>query len=265
MNFKALHTFQEDMESLLWVVLYCSMRWGVHNVGPNDVPGHLQVIFDSFTEDTKGQAQGGAYKVMLILTRMHIRDYKFKSTALRKWIHTVIQFCADYRKDETALVWKDSSHLDTFWARLLDDEVLERNDRTEHGMDNAPREPPHHATMSSRSSFPGLDGRLAPVPNNASFLAQSPHSLEQAKQKGGRPEQTRLPVPVTSSKERAARGRRSARNVTARPLEPSHGEGSEERMGSRMVLRSQTRAATTQQRAQAVASRLPRPTTSSRR
>ncbi|OBZ71874.1 hypothetical protein A0H81_08089 [Grifola frondosa] len=126
---EAPHTLQDDMESLFYVVLYCSIHWMPHNYPPRQRSRALSQIFDECIS-LSGHDLGGDAKHAIIMMRRHTRGITFSSAALQRWLNSTM----DYRHavNEPKLVpetWTDPKHLNHFWGHFLDTEVLNTDDR----------------------------------------------------------------------------------------------------------------------------------------
>ncbi|KAI0935419.1 hypothetical protein AcV7_003854 [Taiwanofungus camphoratus] len=86
---KALHTLQDDMESILYVVLYCALRWGPHNVKRKTLFNTLRHLFDEAWEDDDGTS-GGSGKLLNKFTRRYTKAFTFHSVPLQYWLDTVM-------------------------------------------------------------------------------------------------------------------------------------------------------------------------------
>ncbi|KAI0354872.1 hypothetical protein OH77DRAFT_1404217 [Trametes cingulata] len=125
-------TLQDDMESLLYVVLYCALLWLPHNLSRDRLARLIVCIFDQY-ERYAGDFRGGAGKVANAAERMFTQEVKFRS-AVGPWLETVM----DYHLPPPTLrgeyrdYWSNPEYLDTFWREFLDGRTLERDDRVTH-------------------------------------------------------------------------------------------------------------------------------------
>ncbi|KAI0775524.1 hypothetical protein BD413DRAFT_429883, partial [Trametes elegans] len=126
----AKHAFEDDMESLLYVVLYCALHYLPHNLQFNDLAHVVRSLFDMPLDTT----HGGDEKVANAMFRVFTGEVQFGSPALHEWLNTVMDYHMppDELKEAYADKWKNPDHLDAFWAEFLRTHTLERNDRVPH-------------------------------------------------------------------------------------------------------------------------------------
>ncbi|KAI0775526.1 hypothetical protein BD413DRAFT_688733 [Trametes elegans] len=135
LNMKYSHSkqsFQDDMESLLYVVLYCALHYLPHNLTPDHLSSILRALYSTPSDTT----HGGSEKYTNSAFRKYTKDVQFGSPALHEWLNTVMDYHSppDELKEAYADKWTDPDHLDAFWAGFLRTRTLERNDRVEHAV-----------------------------------------------------------------------------------------------------------------------------------
>ncbi|KAI0635992.1 hypothetical protein C8Q77DRAFT_1053379 [Trametes polyzona] len=119
------HTIQDDMESLLYLVLYCALLYLPHNL---PMLGLTTLVQEFFRQDAGGI--GGEAKRLNAVSRRYTRRVRFRSTALQEWLHAVMDYHSpteDVR--ERCLGMWTPEHLDAFWSAFLEMHALERDDR----------------------------------------------------------------------------------------------------------------------------------------
>ncbi|CCL98569.1 uncharacterized protein FIBRA_00569 [Fibroporia radiculosa] len=160
-----IHTLQDDMESILYVVLYCSIRWGAHNVDDNTVFDTIRDMFDS-GNDAKG---GGTGKVNNMANRRYTEEYTFKSSALHRWLNTAMDYHYPVDRDKERK-WSDPTDLDRLWVTILK-EPLEKNDRVDRRADD--RHAPKNAAGNASGSTPGNPLQATMVSGSMRLSTQS--------------------------------------------------------------------------------------------
>ena len=122
-------TIEDDMESLLYVVLYCALLWLPHNL-PDDEVSETYTRFFEFSTIHSGASVGGDAKAANAYNRRYTRDIVFDCTAVKTWLDTVMDFCSPRDPSEKGK-WTPSL-VDTFWSNFLDTEVLDCHGRVAH-------------------------------------------------------------------------------------------------------------------------------------
>ncbi|KAL7279782.1 hypothetical protein ACG7TL_006189 [Trametes sanguinea] len=128
------HTFQDDMESLFYVVLYCSLVHLPHNVeDPEDLRTFIDHFFDSSTSIC-GRLEGGDAKGANAVVRSWTKRIKWKNADLQDWLNTVM----DYHSPPVHLRaawhdrWSNPDYLSSFWRSFLEERPLPKDDRVEN-------------------------------------------------------------------------------------------------------------------------------------
>ncbi|KAI0662101.1 hypothetical protein C8Q70DRAFT_910234, partial [Cubamyces menziesii] len=83
------HRIQDDMESLLYVMLYCALRWLGHSMDPEQLLILLTEMFD-YSSRYSRKIQGGDHKVMNAIQRKYTKDVQFTNRALHKWLNKLM-------------------------------------------------------------------------------------------------------------------------------------------------------------------------------
>ncbi|KAI0948918.1 hypothetical protein AcW1_008660 [Taiwanofungus camphoratus] len=241
---KALHTLQDDMESILYVVLYCALRWGPHNVKRKTLFNTLRHLFDEAWEDDDGTS-GGSGKLLNKFTRRYTKAFTFHSVPLQYWLDTVMNLNSPLpgrEYEEFRDKWEDPVHLDTFWTHFLQTSSLDKTDRKEHDTDNAPRDSavkPYDSPLPSGSVLISSKRKkqASPTEADARQLKRSrtgQHPGEAAQSKSIAPRGTFVePSPAGPSTKRLSSGSRAGHRSG------KHTSRSVQQRGSRAGLRSE--------------------------
>lgn len=80
------HTFGDDMESMIYVVLYCALLWlPLEEPGSWDVK-HVLDMFDFFTPWQDGVALGGVLKSMNLTNRSCTNKLQWTTPTIQQWL-----------------------------------------------------------------------------------------------------------------------------------------------------------------------------------
>lgn len=127
------HTLQDDMESLIYVVLYSALLHLPHNLQPKELTQFIETFFEQI-EEWDGELFGGTAKDVNIGNRHMTMRVKFQAH-LQKWLETVLDMHSSMekaQKDGSVDMWTDPSHLESFWAKFLVENDLGQNDRLDN-------------------------------------------------------------------------------------------------------------------------------------
>ncbi len=129
------HTFLDDMESLLYIVLYCALLWQPHDLTPEYLTQTIARMFDLQQFDSSVQ-HGGGGKAANALHRTFTGLMHLQSPSLQEWLTNVIDYHHPPREllDEYAGRWSPE-YFDTYWTTFLQSHVLESNNRDVHTLD----------------------------------------------------------------------------------------------------------------------------------
>ncbi|KAI0324173.1 hypothetical protein GY45DRAFT_450849 [Cubamyces sp. BRFM 1775] len=154
------HTFKDDMESLLYVVLYCALLYLPHRFVSRNLTA-LHTGFFEECQDAGSTMYGGVGKTANSANRHWTQCVRFGSPALQEWLDTVMNYHRppneEYEKYRG--MWEPEK-LDAFWSNFLETHELERDDRTVHKIsmvsyydpNSPPTAPP--TPLASSSSLP---------------------------------------------------------------------------------------------------------------
>ncbi|KAM5531249.1 hypothetical protein V8D89_015086 [Ganoderma adspersum] len=127
-------TIQDDIESLLYVVLYCALLWLPHSISRADLKETIWQIFERASWSSPDKAFiGGEGKFANAVTRMFTKNAKF-SHALHEWLDTVMDHHIPVNfsePDRDTTPWS-ADQLEVFWADFLRRHTLASNDRNPH-------------------------------------------------------------------------------------------------------------------------------------
>ncbi|RDX42652.1 hypothetical protein OH76DRAFT_92714 [Lentinus brumalis] len=127
------HTFQDDMESLLYVVFYCSLLWLPHALPEKQLAITMNLLFE-YSDSISAGRIGGHGKIVNARRRVHIDMAAFRPP-MQDWLQTVMEFHhpVAHTSEEYADRWTNPEYLDRFWGDFLKTHVLDRDDRVVHG------------------------------------------------------------------------------------------------------------------------------------
>ena len=120
------HSFQDDMESFFYVILYAGVRWLAHN----HVEDLGELMTDYFNEYriSCGKAKGGPRKSQNIIDVTFVGEFEWNSTGFAKWISSVLDL------QKTAVLDRsdcDPAKLFAIWE-VIDAKDLPNDDRQVH-------------------------------------------------------------------------------------------------------------------------------------
>lgn len=128
------HSIQDDMESMLYVILYCGLKWLPHNLHGNFFPSMNQ-FFAQESSRHNGKLSGGTFKAANQHSRHYTSRITFTCQAFQEWLTTVMNYNSPMRADieEFEGKWDGPNHLYEFWDRFLQRHTdLPSNDRIDH-------------------------------------------------------------------------------------------------------------------------------------
>ncbi|KAL6302047.1 hypothetical protein BKA93DRAFT_794125 [Sparassis latifolia] len=130
----ATHTFQDDMESILWVVLYCSLVWLEHDQPPHIVLETVRRLFEDHMLDKNGKVTGGFGKLCNQIEQSFTANVRFASRDIQEWLDNVMRFNSCYffyraYDPESAETWEEPARFKEFWGEYLRTHYLPQGDR----------------------------------------------------------------------------------------------------------------------------------------
>ncbi|TFK87463.1 hypothetical protein K466DRAFT_662999 [Polyporus arcularius HHB13444] len=141
-------TIQDDLESLLYVILYCALLWLPHKLPKKDLYVVIRNIFD-FSVTLNGVKCGGDYKLSNAMVRLYTGPIVWQSGVVKRWLNSFMSYHSPLPGEvDSKSRWTDLDYLDTFWSNFLQTESLETDDR----VDNVARQP-----STSEKSLSSLD------------------------------------------------------------------------------------------------------------
>ena len=125
-------TLEDDMESLLYVILYCSLLWLPHNLSKRDLALMVRMMFEDRTW-LVDQYHGGEGKTANAFNRRYTKMVTFKEP-LHDWLQTVMDYHSPriHLREEYRGYWSDPDHLESFWRDFLQTRTFQPNDRVVH-------------------------------------------------------------------------------------------------------------------------------------
>ncbi|OBZ71030.1 hypothetical protein A0H81_09156 [Grifola frondosa] len=164
-----VHSLSDDMESLLYVVLYCSLRWLPHDEDEKSLGAHLHALFD-YSEFLVGRLLGGNGKYLFLSTRRYLEHITFAHPPIKEWLDTVAEYrCVRDSFNVSAIPQKvvHPKHLDAFWAEFLASHTLEAKDRIERVLPASSSLSYSNSSVRSTSSVVSSDTQdIQKVPAN---------------------------------------------------------------------------------------------------
>lgn len=171
------HAITDDMESMMYVVLYCGLRWLPHSVEEGEVETlWMNTFFAAAIIHLRGTVTGGDLKKANRVDREYTNTLggQFECAAFWKWMTTVMNYNSPLpsssRYEQLRKMWNGPGPLYKFWDRFLEKNkgTLPERDRVEKKSVLAPSafSTPHHATTPSsgirfvQNSEGPLDGTL---------------------------------------------------------------------------------------------------------
>ncbi|KAI9059513.1 hypothetical protein FKP32DRAFT_1579780 [Trametes sanguinea] len=161
------HVFKDDMEALIYVVLYCALLYLPHDLDPIDLTSFHKEFFED--HHMAGDVELGAKgKVANAMARHMTRPIHFGSAAFKEWLDTILDYHTPNRRClGIGEMWQPEI-LDTYWSRFLETHALENNDRTVHRLikrdrydsespysEPAPSPCSHHSQQTAASGSSG--------------------------------------------------------------------------------------------------------------
>ncbi|KAI0357826.1 hypothetical protein OH77DRAFT_1398442 [Trametes cingulata] len=159
------HTIQDDMESMLYVLLYCSMRWLPHSRDDRSLRAIMDPLFD-YSHEYLGHHEGGHHKTLNAMDREYTDRVQFKNRALHCFLNDLMYFhqpVPTWRVPsvpEPTQVWGDPERLEEFWRNFLNSPIpLPSDDRVHRVLSDEARAvrsaSPQPATIPSMTSRSG--------------------------------------------------------------------------------------------------------------
>ena len=84
------HTLQDDMESLIYVVLYCALLYLPHNLPDQELARKIWLLFED-AELMEGRLVGGLGKLDNMASQIHTKSVEF-NTSLKEWLNSMMKF-----------------------------------------------------------------------------------------------------------------------------------------------------------------------------
>ncbi|KAI0629904.1 hypothetical protein C8Q77DRAFT_1201345 [Trametes polyzona] len=158
------HTFLDDVESLVHVVMYCALRYLPHGLDHNEL---LNVIASYFEEKIRvgdGPARGGETKLTNAFTLYIIRNVNFDSAPLEEWLGSMWRLQNPPRRIEGGAEYGPQwtgDHIEAFWSEFLKTYELERDNRVVNDITRPEREDYSNLSATQPTFPPRLGKRPA--------------------------------------------------------------------------------------------------------
>ncbi|KAI0712053.1 hypothetical protein C8Q76DRAFT_476440 [Earliella scabrosa] len=128
------HTLQDDMESLLYVILYCSFLWLPHNLSKYELGYTIRGLFEE-TSRAHGIIIGGGGKIINAMLRRFTGRVEFNEP-LKEWLTTVMNYLSPAKTQHSYAgvghKWSSPEPLYQYWTDFLQTRTLPQNDRVVH-------------------------------------------------------------------------------------------------------------------------------------
>ena len=127
-------TIKDDMESLLYVVLYCALHWLPHNLSKDRLSDLITAFFEH-REQYCGAPMGARGKIINAENRYHTRGVVYGNPEIKAWLDTAMDYMSPLAHQKEA--YKDKwnpDQLDAFWNEFLQSHQLEADDRVSHDL-----------------------------------------------------------------------------------------------------------------------------------
>ncbi|KAH9932691.1 uncharacterized protein BXZ73DRAFT_101234 [Epithele typhae] len=155
------HRFQDDMESLLWVMFFGALMWQPHNYSDTTLRDVIYDFFDARIWSPSGNLwSGGFYKDLYLRSRDALPALKFNSESIQEWLDTMMAYRSPPRSGASKFKhkWTDHAFIHQVWTDFLSTHTLETANRVE----NVPAEVLHTSDLSSRVASD--QGKSPPFP-----------------------------------------------------------------------------------------------------
>ncbi|OSC97321.1 hypothetical protein PYCCODRAFT_1440300 [Trametes coccinea BRFM310] len=242
--------FKDDMEALIYVVLYCALFYLPHDLDAMNLTS-LHKRFFEHRHVAGDIVFGGQGKLANAQIRHLTRPIKFGSAAFKEWLDTVL----DYHTPRRGCIgmgemWEPET-LDTYWSRFLATHTLECNDRTVHRLikrDRYDPDSPHSepilspASQSSRHHVP-----VHATAENGSRLGKRSRGVDgdpiasSSRLKRARGDRSPRPSELPLRRSQRIREQRSRPQGVAAPAPSTRGSRSESAAGRRARVPSTIR------------------------
>ncbi|KAH9846881.1 hypothetical protein C2E23DRAFT_743069 [Lenzites betulinus] len=111
------HTLEDDMESLLYVVLYCALLYLPHNLDDVSLEAVIERLFDESMDMDDG-LRGGAGKMANRVGRVSTEWIKFTNPDLQKYLDDTMDLHGrvGFPSAESSLIWRVTENLEKLWS-----------------------------------------------------------------------------------------------------------------------------------------------------
>ena len=162
---------------MLWVVLYCSVRWLLHDLSPEETRNLLNNVFDQ-SSLWEGRPSGGGEKDSNATRRKWTERISFQCPALGEWLNVFMdchnRSIRDRRQRSYEGWWQRPLQMEQWWGEFLQTHALSPSDRSDRHLKHASHQLEHDslapivsATMHKRSDTKSKRPRS---PSNKSWM-----------------------------------------------------------------------------------------------
>ncbi|KAH9946414.1 uncharacterized protein BXZ73DRAFT_37757 [Epithele typhae] len=127
--------FEDDMESLLYVVMYSALLWQPHHFTAKGVTMIIRGMFDEYTRISYLNVLiSGGGKASNVRSRGQVYGKAFKSPAFAKWLSDMMAHHVPKDYDDKAYKgkWDNPVFIYDYWANFLRLHSLERDNRVDN-------------------------------------------------------------------------------------------------------------------------------------
>ncbi|TBU38456.1 hypothetical protein BD309DRAFT_994448 [Dichomitus squalens] len=131
----------QDMESMIWLLIYCGLLRLQHDQEPAETRRYLEMVFDFYSPQVKDKGLGplgGTGKLAELRQRTLIRTVHWTNHVFQQWIHTLLDARSPLDdnpcRDEFKALWNPST-IAAIWKNMLyqntipDDEMVNNLDQ----------------------------------------------------------------------------------------------------------------------------------------
>ncbi|KAH9932675.1 uncharacterized protein BXZ73DRAFT_101217 [Epithele typhae] len=153
--------FVDDMESLLYVVMYSALMWQPHHFPAVAVSRIVGYVFDQYTRiPALNVFNGGSGKIANARCRLRVYGHAFKSPAFAKWLSDMMAYHVPDSDDDKAYrgKWQNTEFIYNYWSDFLRLHSLERDNRVDNLAGYSEPPDPSPSTIA-RELFPATSSR----------------------------------------------------------------------------------------------------------
>ena len=223
------HTLQDDMESLIYVVLYCALLYLPHNLSDQELAQKIWLLFED-AELMDGCLVGGVGKLDNTGSQIHTKSVEF-NTPFKEWLNSMMKFCRPPRhmSPGTEDPWTEVHLLDKFWADFLEKHTLKTNDCQPHEHPHVTDRYEVHGEVSRVSSEAILLRKRTAEERSLDHPLSKKPCLPAADSTPTRPVRRSKRLLAQQERSQPRRGTQSNARAPARTKVPTHGRSARRR------------------------------------